>query len=288
MVKFAYFIHFVQQLLGSDISALIQDRLNAIRYYDQMKLTLLCLNTISDAGPLRNNKIHIDAGFVDKVKHAGCFSNQDTLCLSHHTAVYQADYATDRYATAKIASFTKMRNYVDRFRKILGQPLQTEADRQTVKNDVEFLYRDLVRERLTPEADMLMTDVLFYRNNFRELSNERCETIRSAMQRDDNMQKADQKNQREMFGSLIQDANVKIILGGHIHEINLRDDVHCYEGPLFYDDAAQKYLYGILTMNQTAQTHDWMGRETTSGGSVPIPGGAKYYVPTQTIDKTKL
>lgn len=290
MVKFAYYIQFIQRLLGLDIDSLIRNRLNSVWYYDQMNLGLLCLNTVSEAGPLRNNKVHIDAGFVERVKKAGRFSGKDVVCLAHHTAAYTADYAADRYYTPKIKPYEDIGKYMARFRAILKMPVAEKHEQLAVKKEIEQLYQDLYGLGLAPEEDILMADVMFYRNNFRELGNERCEAIRSAMTRDVNMQAADQKNQDEMICELISATGIQIILGGHIHKTNLMPAVHCYEGPLFYQEANKENaqdagaLYGILTLHRKENVHDWVGYVSTEKGTVQKPGEAARGIPTDVID----
>lgn len=270
MVKFAYYIHFISHLLGIDMGEQIQDWLNSVRRYDQMDLTLLCLNTSAGAGPLRNNKVHIDPDYVEKLEKTGCFEVGITICLSHHTPSYEPDYAVDRYYTSK--SLEQTRDYVQQFRQILGYDLKTAQ--ALIKNKLDDLYQELTDADVGPE-EALMADVSYYRKNFRSLTNERCEAIRSAMSRDDAMQAADLDSQRELFDRLIHAAHIKITLGGHIHEARVSSSSDCYEGPLFYESGKGLVEYAILSLDQAKDTYDWTHYQCKVNGT-----GAKIQMPT--------
>ena len=262
MVKFAYYIQFIFRLLGIDAGVQIRDWLNSVYHYDQMGLNLLCLNTTAGAGPLRNNKVHIDRDFVQRVRQTESFDSGMTVCLAHHTPEYVADYAVDRYYTDKIKKTAcadpvgGMKKYVAEFEKILKMPVETERDYANIGNAVERLYDKLDGLGFSPDQDAFMTDVSYYKDYFRDLDDERCEAIRSAMQRDRNMQAADQSNQDTFFKELINIAKVRIVLGGHIHKIRLNTARHCYEGPLFF--SGDTFQYGILSIDRVNDTHDWL------------------------------
>lgn len=273
MVKFAYYIHFICQLLGIDMGEQIRDWLNSVRYYDRMGLTLLCLNTSAGAGPLRNNKVHIDPDYVEKLEMTGCFEKGTTICLSHHTFAYKPDYAVDRYYTSSV-SLEKTKDYVQRFRKILGYNLKTEQ--ASIEGELDVLYKELTDAEVGPE-EAIMADVAYYRENFRNMDNERCEAIRSAMCRDDVMQAADLNSQKTIFERLINAANIKITLGGHIHKARALKDSHCYEGPLFYRSDKDLVEYAVLSLDCAGSKYDWTHyQHKTDGSDVKVQTGTSH------------
>lgn len=264
MVKFAYYIHFIRRLLGIDMGEQIRDWLNSVRHYDQMGLALLCLNTSAGAGPLRNNKVHIDPDYIEKLEKTGSvyFEKKITICLAHHTFTYVPDYAVDRYYTA--VNQKKIKDYVQQFRKILKYDLEKEQER--IKNELNKLYDELTAAKVDME-EALMADVAYYIENFRSQDNERCEAIRSAMCRDDAMQDADQKSQREVFERLIEAAAINITLGGHIHKARSAKDLNCYEGPLFYRSGKGYVEYAVLSLDMTHDEYDWVSYHHKTDGT---------------------
>lgn len=263
MVKFAYYIQFIYRLLGIDTGLQIRNWLNSVYHYDQMGLNLLCLNTTAGAGPLRNNKVHIDRDFVQRVRQTENFDSGITICLAHHTPNYKADYAVDRYYTDKIKQagqpdpIEEMKGYVEEFEKILDMPVERESAQ--IGTAVEILYGKLDRIGLSPDEDTFMTDVSYYKDHFRDMDDERCEAIRLAMKRDRNMQDADRANQDTSFKELIDIAKIRIVLGGHIHKTQTEVVRHYYEGPLFFtSDILDTFQYGVLSIDCNKGTHDWL------------------------------
>lgn len=250
MVKFAYYIHFLSRFLGVDIGTLVDDGLNSIFYYDQMQLNMLALNTCSGAGPLRNNKVHIDGAYLDKLKKVGRFDSGITICLAHHTENYKPDYAVDRYYTPE--AWEKAEACVKEFRKLLA--LDVSKDRDALKIKLKQL-RDMLDSSGFKSDDAFAVDFEHYEKNYLNRTDERCEAIRSAMMRDDNMEKADYSNNKEIFDELKKKTNVKITLGGHIHEVRADVGCDCYEGARFFDNG--DYQFAVLSIDIASNKYDW-------------------------------
>jgi len=258
MVKFAYFLHFVHRLLGIDIESQINNWLNSDQYYDQMKLRIICLNTNAGAGPLRNNKVHIDKDYPKKLKKAPSCEDYLTICLAHHTDNYKPDYAVDRYASAK--TWEIVGDLVKKFRDILK--LDPTKDQEEIQNKIDGLVAALLNEDLDAE-DPLMADCTYYKDNFRDTEDERCESIRSAMMRDDKMQEEDKKKLTEVFKDLKKENGTEIILGGHVHEFKKSQSTHTYDGSLFYDTGRKEkknmpFAFAVLCINQSKMKYSWI------------------------------
>lgn len=100
MAKFTYYINFLRQLLDIDVGTLIDDGMNELRSYDEMKISFLSLNTSIMANPIRNNKVHLDSEFVDRVTtklNSGDYAQNQVVCLCHHGPDYDIDYVSDQY-----------------------------------------------------------------------------------------------------------------------------------------------------------------------------------------------
>lgn len=285
MVKFAYYIEFIHRLLGLDMGEQIRSWLNSVRRYDKLGLALLCVNTVAGSGPLRNNKVYINKDFVHTL-NAGDFDGLDTICLAHHTVEYKVNYAIDRYYSSKIEKnvtkdpIQEMEQCVDEFAEILKMPRKNAIDLSAIEQKLDTLRTKLTGYKMISEEDPIMADVMYYQRNFRNADDERCEAIRSAMIRDINMKLADLQAQTESFDGLISIAKIKIILGGHIHKVNLSRNRHCYEGPLFYD-TSNNINYGILKLNR--DDHDWTLYTGSTLSQKPDYSSSISKVPTDII-----
>lgn len=116
MAKFTYYINFLRQLLDIDVGTLIDNGMNELRSYDEMKVSFLSLNTSIMANPIRNNKVHLDSEFIDRVTaklNSGDYAQNQVVCLSHHGPNYDIDYVSDQYYESLICEeiTKKFRNY---------------------------------------------------------------------------------------------------------------------------------------------------------------------------------
>ena len=173
-----------------------------------------------------------------------------------------------------------MKEYVMEFREILQ--LDVEKAAMEIEEKLGRLRKKLEADGIDAE-EALMMDVLYYEKNFRSRDNERCESIRSAMRRDDNMQEADRCNQVETLKSLEKAANITITLGGHIHEVRCSEKTNSYEGARFYqkDEDGEYVEYAVLSVDLTTKTYDWIHHvwNLTSGNITERQSTSRYKVP---------
>ena len=100
MAKFTYYINFLRQLLDIDVGALIDNGMNELRSYDEMKVSFLALNSSIMANPIRNNKVRLDPNFCKRITAkitSGAYEQNQIVCLSHHGPDYHIDYVSDQY-----------------------------------------------------------------------------------------------------------------------------------------------------------------------------------------------
>ena len=99
MVKFAYFIEFLQRFLDLPMNQLISNDLNEVRYYEKLNLKLFLLNSTSKANPYQTNKVGINKEILTKLKKEikTVGSNTVHLCLTHHAGNYDINYLSDVY-----------------------------------------------------------------------------------------------------------------------------------------------------------------------------------------------
>lgn len=99
MVKFAYFIEFLQRFLDLPMNKMITNDLNEVRYYKQLNLKLFLLNSTSKANPYQTNKVGINKEILMRLQKETKAENGGTLhlCLTHHAGDYELDYLADVY-----------------------------------------------------------------------------------------------------------------------------------------------------------------------------------------------
>lgn len=104
--KFAYYIHFLYELLDIEPDNLFAQNLNDWRVYKAFHLGFLVLNTSFTAGPRRNNKVALDQKFLlEKDDILSAFTkaeNNKIICLCHHSPKYHVNYVSDYYYTPYI------------------------------------------------------------------------------------------------------------------------------------------------------------------------------------------
>lgn len=266
MVKFAYYEEFLCELLGADIGQMNRLGLNEYRDYSAMNLHVVGLNTSVDAGPLRNNKVSLFEPFIQSVQalHHSHEAVQ-TIWLGHHTARYVPNYSVDRYYCSKIQDEQRMEQLVERFRNIITSFEPREIAKMSLKKkcqiqrDLDLLYMDLAQNNppLVPEQDAFMADVLFFKQNWLSAKNEQCNSIRNAALREMQMEQVDAEFCMGKYMELYGTSKPCLMLGGHIHEIRMKEC--CYEGDKFYvkDPSGEELLnYAVLELDPL-NTHSW-------------------------------
>ena len=116
--KFAYYIHFLHELLGVEIDSLVKDNLNEIRKYKQLGLNAVMLNSSYRANALRNNRVSIDENFCERIKEEYLLSDSpktDWVILCHHSAAYKVNYNMDNYYHEMFTDFKAFEKAVKNF-----------------------------------------------------------------------------------------------------------------------------------------------------------------------------
>ncbi len=121
MMKFTYFIEFLQSFLDAPIDHLIADDMNEIRRYKNLGMNVLVLNTVSAANALQNNKVGV---LKEKMLHLislPTWTDRNTthLCLSHHRPGYKIMYSSDIYSIWGIQSKMKSQKGTELLDEIL-------------------------------------------------------------------------------------------------------------------------------------------------------------------------
>ena len=115
MVKFAYFIEFLQRFLDLPMNQLISNDLNEVRYYEKLNLKVFLLNSTSKANPYQTNKVGINKEILTKLKKEIKTTGSNTvhLCLTHHAGNYDINYLSDVYEFYKydVLKLTSLKSF---------------------------------------------------------------------------------------------------------------------------------------------------------------------------------
>lgn len=247
MAKFTYYIDFIRKLQGFPIGDLIDNRLNEIRVYPKMNLSICCLNSCYRENPLRTNKVKLDKEWIDGQLDAYKVNNdkQNTnICVVHHTPGYKINYFKDKYEFNWEIINNKTINIDDlliEFIKCFEKKQQINTDHlDIIKGICGELYNDLLHYNETLEA----------KDNTNELTSafvsEAKEDIRISV--DD---KADYDLQMK---KLNDEFHFKYVLGGHEHKLrkervtNKLYNIKVNAGDQFYHDGDNKLNYAIIKL----------------------------------------
>ena len=236
MVKFAYYINFMSRLFRSDVNTLIQNQLNEMRCYRQLGLSILALNTISEVGPLRTNKVLMSPQIIKELIHTTDLKKQFPLLLCHHTPNYSVNYLMDRYWVSCDVPFLEQESWITEFLDCLSEilALSRSTDPATLKAGMAPIYNRLCKIRdaivtrtkftlLHPEQHDLLWDIV------RTLEvidrppyfSEQIASLCRSVIADDEMAKRDMNLLRENYKELLCDMPYHLVLGGHTHELKL-------------------------------------------------------------------
>lgn len=255
--KFAYYMYFLNGLLGTDIGALIENGMNDLRTYRQLGLRILALNSVSAAGPLRNNKVLIDQNFVQRQASIPDSHNFPTICLSHHAPNYNIDYIMDRYNPRELK--TDAKRSLDDFTTAVNKIYGNEPDYVAAGCLLDRLLIRCASNKMDPEKSQFYSDVIYMREHLAELYNERCMQIYNAIQRDTRMSEIDRKELKELFGQIQDTVKPKIYLSGHIHQEKRDETEQTYCADLFFrkEDKTLKASYGYAILDNHSKIIRW-------------------------------
>ena len=119
MVKYAYYINFLCRLLNLDMNAIINNHLNEVRCYRKMGLSFVAVNTISEVGPKRTNKVFVNFPYVEHLVESIDFKYQFPIVICHHTPNYDISYLMDRYWENCKADEKTQKAWIEKFVGIL-------------------------------------------------------------------------------------------------------------------------------------------------------------------------
>lgn len=289
MVKFAYYINFINQLFRTDVNMLIHNQLNEVRCYRQLGLTVLSINSVSEAGPLRTNKVLMNPLKGKELIHATDLKNQFPLLLTHHTPNYDIDYLMDRYWTNCGVDFSEQRSWVISFRECLERILKLESviDAERLREELRSIGEKLknistaVIEKASlapfkPEKCDLLWDIERTKESIAKppYLNEQVIALCRSILTDEKMSKRDGDLLNLNFRELLSAMHYQLVLGGHTHQLRLGgkditketnyssiDPKHIpfAEGGMFLIPQGDNYIVnlGVLDFDRQSSERQW-------------------------------
>ena len=265
MVKFAYYIKFLCDLLDLDITELVSNDLNEARRYLRMGLTVYGLNTVSEIGSLRNNKVSLNLDAALRLVKAREPRNRFNLILSHHSPAYVPNYLEDRYGSWSIDVDIKLQNeWIQRFSDILKTcgPSPDRTVQKECSGNLKQLRTDIQKALSDPDKPYeLLMDISTAIQALEEHPgfNERLSLLHHSITRDEEMRDRDQKLLKEAFDDLMWRIDFHMCLSGHTHELNFHDyldpfapndqkKILCVEGDRMFGDKAVNYAVIKVSM----------------------------------------
>ena len=121
MVKFTYYIEFLQKFLDAPIDRLVANGLNEVRDYNNLNATILMLNSVAVANSLQNNKVGFEFDSIQEIISSSQWMKDTTthICISHHGKSYKINYMQDIYSTWKIIDEARKINYEKEIRELI-------------------------------------------------------------------------------------------------------------------------------------------------------------------------
>lgn len=263
MVKFGYFINFLQQLLDIDMAEAIQSGLNEYRIYDAMGLEVLCLNTVAGISMWRNNKMTLDEKFIAQLpKKENTIKSNFIIHVGHHTPMYHPSYNTDSYWMPKITKekIAILDEAVELVRKIMesSQEYSSSSDEgEKVEKILNSIYYKTLEKSNRNSA--LYSDITYLLKHAFEKNNERCKNIITNYEKNSFMEEIDYKRYQKNYKELNDKIPRNVFLGGHTHQAAYNTDKTIFEGHRFFDSNASdtEIQYGILTIDKKTQKMEY-------------------------------
>lgn len=115
MTKFTYYVEFLQKFIDAPIDKLLKNDLNEVRYYKNLNLKAIVINTASAANALQNNKVGANADIVGSLLESSLWKDGKEnirVCLLHHGPKCKIGYIDDIYNDAKLLPKEKDATYV--------------------------------------------------------------------------------------------------------------------------------------------------------------------------------
>lgn len=281
MVKFAYYIKFLCDLLDLDITELVRNDLNESRRYLRMGLTVYGLNTVSEIGPLRTNKVSLNLDAVLPLVKAREPRNRFNLILSHHGPLYRLDYLMDRYGIwIKDLSPKTQKKWINDFTDALEQfdsSPKTQSDQKSCSDILSALQQEILcklREKaptskFSENSYDLLRDISTAIRALKEHPgfNERLSLLHHTLLRDRQMMEHDQKLLDDAFGELMRRIGFHMCLSGHTHAHSSgfyqdplapdKTQILCVEDDRMFD--GDKIHYAIVEIDDQEHQVYWTG-----------------------------
>lgn len=270
MVKFAYYIKFLCDLLDLDITELVRNDLNESRRYLRMGLTVYGLNTVSEIGPRRTNKVALNLDAAQRLVKAREPRNRFNLILSHHGPCYKIDYLMDRYGIwiEGLRSETQIRwindftNALDRY---VSSP-KADDDRKEFSDALTKLRKELRGKKLTQKNSLLLdhiSEVLRDLRNHRE----QLSDLQADLHQDRDMMAEDQQLLDDAFRELMRRIGFHMCLSGHTHAHSSdfypdpltpdKTQILCVEGDRLFSGTGIQYA--IVEIDDRQHQVRWTG-----------------------------
>lgn len=286
MVKFAYYIKFLCDLLDLDITELVRNDLNESRRYLRMGLTVYGLNTVSEIGPLRTNKVSLNLDAVLPLVKAREPRNRFNLILSHHGPLYRLDYLMDRYGIwikelRDETQKTWINDFTDALDRFVSSP-KTDDDRKECSDILSALQQEILcklREKapaskFSENSYDLLRDISTAIQALKEHPsfNERLSLLHHTLLRDRQMMEHDEDLLKDAFGELMRRIGFHMCLSGHTHAYRsdfypdpltkAKTQILCVEGDRMFD--GDKIHYAIVEIDDQKHQVRWTGYPTDS------------------------
>lgn len=281
MVKFAYYIKFLCDLLDLDITELVRNDLNESRRYLRMGLTVYGLNTVSEIGPLRTNKVSLNLDAVLPLVKAREPRNRFNLILSHHGPCYRLDYLMDRYGIwIKDLSPKTQKKWINDFTDALDRYVsspKTQSDQEKCSKKLGDLQQEILRElrekaptsKFSENSYDLLRDISTAIRALKEHPgfNERLSLLHHTLLRDRQMMEHDEDLLKDAFGELMRRIGFHMCLSGHTHAYSsdfypdpltkVKTQIRCVEGDRMFD--GDKINYAIVEIDDRKHQVRWTG-----------------------------
>ena len=273
MVKFAYYIKFLCDLLDLDITELVRNDLNESRRYLRMGLTVYGLNTVSEIGPLRTNKVSLNLDAVLPLVKAREPRNRFNLILSHHGPLYRLDYLMDRYGIwIKGLSPKTQQTWISEFSNALEQfdsSPKTAEDQKACSDTLSALQQEILTYPVQRNSYDLLRDISTAIQALKEHPgfNERLSLLHHTLLRDRQMMEHDQTLLDDAFGELMRRIGFHMCLSGHTHAHSSdfypdplapdKTQILCVEDDRMFD--GDKIHYAIVEIDDQEHQVYWTG-----------------------------
>lgn len=242
MAKFTYYIDFIRKLLGTPVGNMINSRLNEVRRYSSMGLTVCCLNSCCKANPLRTNKVKLDNTWInEQINSVLCNDEGTNICVVHHAPTYKINYFADKYKF----NWDKIKKdnikLDDELREVIACFCLREKISQEKIETIKQISSD----------DNLFDELCRYNKSRLQYGDDFISTFVSQSIEDIKLSVDDRNDYNDLMTKLVDKFRFKYILAGHEHERRKTsyNEVDVYIGDQFYNEKNKKLCYAVLKLS---------------------------------------